>query len=158
MDSQEKVGDGGHDTTRSIGHILVVDDDQLIQVFLSEVLTREGYYVTCASDGEEAVGLLEKGHFDLIITDIVMPGGLNGLDVLRTARRIDPHYRVIVMTGYNYVETAERVMRLGAADFIPKPFNLTLITMTVARVLETKGDGTTPPLFDLPNRLPPLQD
>ena len=126
------------DQMENSGQILVVDDDQLILVFLSAVLAEEGYQVTCACDGRQAVELMRENRFDLVITDVAMPGDLNGLDVLRIAKQIDPQYRVIVMTGYDYVGAADRVLKLGAVDYLPKPFNLTLITLTVAKALEPK--------------------
>ena len=126
------------DQMENSGQILVVDDDQLILVFLSAVLAEEGYQVTCACDGRQAVELMRENRFDLVITDVTMPGDLNGLDVLRIAKQIDPQYRVIIMTGYDYVGAADRVLKLGAVDYLPKPFNLTLITLTVAKALEPK--------------------
>ena len=127
------------DQMNNSGQILVVDDDQLILVFLSAVLSEEGYQVTCACDGRQAVELMRENRFDLVITDVTMPGDLNGLDVLRIARQIDPQYRVIIMTGYDYVGAADHVInKLGAVDYLPKPFNLTLITLTVAKALESK--------------------
>ena len=126
------------DVEKHSGHILVVDDEESIQILLTELLYREGYEVTCASNGRHAVELIQRIAFDLIITDIAMPGRLNGIDVLRAAKSIDPEYQVIVITGFDYVETAARVLNLGAANYIPKPFNIDLIRMTVATALEMK--------------------
>lgn len=131
---------GGNSTERKVntpGHILVVDDEEIIRVLLTEILTEEGYQVTCAVDGRQAVDLLKANRYDLVITDMVMPG-LNGLEVLQAAFRIDPGYPVIMITGYPSVEMAVKLVNLGAADYITKPFNVDLIKVTVAKVLEMK--------------------
>ena len=121
--------------------ILVVDDDQSIQVLLTRMLSLGDYEVTCASNGKQAVDMISENQFDLIITDVVMPGDLNGIDVLRMARQVDPHYPVIVITGYVDTEATARAIELGADDFIPKPFNVSLILSAVATALERKRSG-----------------
>ena len=115
--------------------ILVVDDGVIIQTLLYEVLTEEGYEVTTANNGKEGIDLLEKSKFDLVITNIVMPV-LNGIEVLLAAKRIHMAYPVIVITGYHSVDSVVRLVNLGAADYIAKPFNIDLIRMTVAKVLQ----------------------
>ena len=127
----EGASDGNHP------RILVVDDDDLIQVLLTEVLTEESYRVTCASDGLQAVDLMGPGMYDLVITDLVLPG-LDGKGVLQKSKSADPETPVIVITGYASVETAEMLIDLGAADYIPKPFNIDLIKVTVAKVLRMR--------------------
>lgn len=117
--------------------ILVVDDEDIIRVLLTEILTEEGYEVITAPDGEHAVELLEKENFDLVISDMVMPG-MNGIEVLQAAFRINPDYQVVMITGYPSVDTAVRLVNLGAADYITKPFNVDLIKITVAKVMELK--------------------
>jgi diguanylate cyclase (GGDEF)-like protein len=114
---------------------LVVDDEEIVRSFLIDVLTDEGYQVTAVSTGEEAVKLISKREFDLIITDIKMPG-TDGMEVLRVAKTRDPNQNVIVMTGYASTETAVESMKLGAADYITKPFNLDQIKIVVAKTLE----------------------
>ena len=114
--------------------ILVVDDEDIIRVLLDEILTEEGYKVFQAEDGRQAVDMLEKESFDLIISDMVMPE-VGGIEVLQAAFRIDPHYPVIMITGYPSVETAVKLVSMGAADYITKPFNVDLIKVTVAKVL-----------------------
>ena len=112
--------------------MLVVDDDQSIQVLLTRMLALGHYDVACAANGRQAVEMIQEDRFDLIITDVVMPGDLNGIDVLRMAREVDPHYPVIVITGYLDTEDTARAIELGADDFIPKPFNASLILSAVA--------------------------
>ena len=128
------------------GRILVVDDEDIIRVLLTEILSEDGYEIVTAPDGREAIEILEHDHFDLIISDMVMPG-MNGIEVLQAAFRIDPHYQIIMITGFPSVETAVRLVNLGAADYITKPFNVDLIKVTVAKVLEMKkirGGGGAP--------------
>ena len=89
------------------------------------------------SDGGRAVELMGPGKFDLVITDLVMPG-LDGVEVLRTSKSLDMDTPVIVITAYPSVDTAERLIDLGAIDYIIKPFNLELIRITVAKVLKIR--------------------
>ena len=119
----------------SLARILVVDDEELIRDLLKMVLMDEGYTVVTAADGEEAIGRLEASPFDLVITDLVMPR-VNGVEVLRAAKRIDPNYPVMVITGYPSVETVTKLVRLGAGDYLTKPFNLDVVKVTVAKLLE----------------------
>ena len=115
--------------------ILVVDDEESIRDLLRLVLTEEGYWVITASGGEEAIEHLEAQRFDLVITDLVMPK-VNGVVVLRAAKRIDPNYPVMVITGYPSVETVTKLVRLGAGDYLTKPFNIDVVRVTVAKLLE----------------------
>ena len=114
--------------------ILVADDEVVIRALLTEVLTEEHHEVTTADDGKQAIDLLQRSRYDLVITDLVMPG-VNGIDVLMAAKRIDSRLPVLVITGYPSVNTAVRLVELGANDYITKPFNVDLIKVTVAKVL-----------------------
>ena len=133
--------------------ILVADDELLIQKFVSQVLVGDGYDVTCVSSGDEALELMERNSFDLIITDIVMPGTHNGLDVLAAAREGDADYKVIVITGYHTDQTVERVVELGATDYMLKPFDVVSLRSKVGLALN-KGPGGSPPAS--PSYLPGL--
>ena len=137
MSFQNKADSAPRNGQERKERILVVDDEIMIQTLLAEVLSEEGYEVTTAGDGKEAIELLEKQPFNLVITDIVMPV-LNGIEVLLAAKRIDIHYPVIVITGYHSVESVVRLVNLGAADYIAKPFNVDLIRLTVAKVLQMR--------------------
>ena len=110
--------------------ILVVNDEEVIRTLLREILMGEGYEVTTADDGEEAVVILEQQQFDLVMTDLVMPRA-NGVEVLQTSKR-----PVVIVTGYPSVETVVRLVRLGAADYLTKPFNVDVVRVTVAKLLE----------------------
>ncbi len=124
----------GQEESRA-ARILVVDDEESIRDLLKLVLTGEGYSVVTASGGEEAIGYLEAQRFDLVITDLVMPT-VNGVEVLRAAKRIAPNFPVIVITGYPSVETVTKLVRLGAGDYLTKPFNIDVVLVTVAKLLE----------------------
>ena len=135
--------------------LLVVDDEAIILTLLSEVLTEEGYQVTTAGNGQEAIDLLERQIFDLVITDIVMPV-VNGVEVLLAAKRIDIHYPVVVITGYYSVDSVVRLVNLGAADYIAKPFNVDLIRLTVAKVLQRRKVTDRPGVETVSGSLPAL--
>ncbi len=100
--------------------LLVVDDEPIIRNSLARDLTIAGLTVTTAADGEEAVAQMNSNTFDIVITDLVMPG-LNGLQVLETARQRNPMTIVIILTGNGVMESAIDALRLGADDFLQKP-------------------------------------
>ena len=131
-------GDDLMDTERV--RILVVDDEELIRALLSELFTAEGYEVTTAVDGEQALELLGTERFDLVLTDLIMPG-LDGVEVLLHAKRIDADRPVVVMTGHAPVDTVSRLTESGADDYITKPFDLEDVKEIVARLIEM-GRGT----------------
>ena len=93
--------------------LLVVDDERSMRELLSIVLRREGYDVTLADNGRTAIDRLERGRFDLLISDIKMPD-MTGVDVLRAAKRIDPDILGIMITAFASADTAIEAMRLGA--------------------------------------------
>jgi len=121
----------------NIPKILVVDDEDVLRQMLTDVLQEEGFDVEIARNGFEAIGKINKNHFDLIITDVMMPE-VDGIEVLKKAKEIDPDSDVIVMTGYASVETAVQSMRLGAVDYITKPFNIDHIKIIVNRSIDRR--------------------
>src|SRR6266581_5281234 len=114
--------------------ILVVDDEKAIQEILAFTLTAEGYEVATAGSGEEALTRVEEQDFDIILTDIVMPG-LDGLEVLERSRVLNPRAAVIVMTAYAALETAIAALRRGASDYLEKPFSVDLLKERVQGLL-----------------------
>jgi response regulator RpfG family c-di-GMP phosphodiesterase len=116
-------------------HILVVDDDAAIRQVLSESLGDLGYRSTVAADGREALARIGAHPCDLLISDIDMPG-LDGLALLREVRAAAPEVGVILLTGVCDLDTALRAMRMGASDYLTKPFRLEHVRITVERVLE----------------------
>ena len=104
-----------------IEKVLVVEDDPLMRAFIVEVLQRRRWEVVCTSKGSDALELLKKDNFDLVISDIKLPD-LSGIDVLREVKKINLKTLVILTTAYASVETAVEAMRLGAFNYLIKPF------------------------------------
>ncbi len=117
--------------------ILVVDDEEIMRSFLQDVLAGEGYQVDVAPTGEEAVNKASRKKYDLVITDIKMPG-IDGMGVLSQVKELSPTTEVVVMTGYASLESAVESMKKGAADYITKPFNIDQIRIVVAKTLERR--------------------
>ncbi len=108
------------DRSKTRGNILVAEDELAVRESLAEVLREEGYEVTAVADGTEAVRALEEREFDLVLSDIRMPGA-DGLEVLRRTREIAPQTLVLLMTAHATVETAVEAIRRGAQDYLLKP-------------------------------------
>jgi DNA-binding NtrC family response regulator len=118
-------------------HLLVVDDDPVTIDLLKEVLSKEGYEVSTALSGEEAITHGTDNFFDLIITDVRM-GKKDGMEVLRFFKKNAPDTTVIMITAFGSIETAIEAIREGAYDYISKPFKLEEIKFTVQRALERR--------------------
>jgi DNA-binding NtrC family response regulator len=115
--------------------ILIVDDEEGMRRMLGRVLGREGYETCVVGSGAEALLQVAADQFDLVITDIQMPE-MDGLALLRELQDYDPALPVVVITAYGTVESAVQALRLGAYDYITKPFETDEIKLTVAKVLE----------------------
>jgi len=118
-----------------MARILVVDDQELMRDSLATTLKREGHEVTACADAQTAVSRLTLGRFDLLISDLKMPK-TTGIELLGEARRLRPDMPVVLMTAYATVHTAVEAMKLGAYDYIQKPFDGDQIKMLVDRALE----------------------
>jgi len=116
--------------------ILVVEDDVVIRESISQLLQREGYLVDEASDGAQAVGLLNQRRFDLVISDFVMPR-MDGLKVVEQVHALSPQTPVIFLTGYLSRKSAEALLH-GMAEFIQKPVIFELLLAKVQRLLGPK--------------------
>ncbi|MBM4339638.1 MAG: sigma-54-dependent Fis family transcriptional regulator [Deltaproteobacteria bacterium] len=117
--------------------ILVVDDDLGMCQMLSEVLGEEGFSVSTTSESLEASKLLKREEFDVLITDLKMKG-LKGLDLLDEANRVAPLTPVIIITAFGTIESAIKAMKMGAYDYITKPFQMDELLLTVRKALETR--------------------
>ena len=113
--------------------ILVVDDQRNMRTTLAIMLRGAGYVVDEAADGEKGAELGAAGAYDLVITDLRM-GASSGIDVLRAVKKSFALTEVIVMTAYGTIESAVEAMRLGAHDYIQKPFDADAINLIVGRV------------------------
>jgi DNA-binding NtrC family response regulator len=116
-------------------HILAVDDDMVACHLLQEVLEKEGYRVSTATSGQEAIRLAREVPFDLAIVDIRMPD-VGGIDVLKALKRINAQMPVLMTTAYSSMHTAIEAIRQGAYDYLSKPCKIEELTLTVKRALE----------------------
>jgi len=119
------------------GRILVVDDERSMRELLTIVLRREGHRVFVAEHGDEAMAVLEREPIDVLISDIRMPG-MSGVDLLRAAKRHDPDIVGIMVTAFASTETAVEALRLGAYDYITKPFDVEALKAKVRNALERR--------------------
>ncbi len=117
--------------------ILVVDDELSMREILEFMLVKEGYEVSSAEGGRQAISMLEKSHFDLLLCDIKL-GDITGLDVLRASKKNSPETIVIMISAYATAETAVEAMNLGAYDYVPKPFDNEELKQTIANALDLK--------------------
>ncbi len=115
--------------------ILVIDDNDTIREGVTAVCERLGHQVAAAESGEEGVGLLAEGAFDLVLTDLKMEG-LDGLGVLRAAKAHDETLAVMIITAYATIQNAVEAIKLGAFDYIEKPFSTDTLRIKVSRALE----------------------
>ena len=118
--------------TNETAHILVVDDEAAIRYSVGKTLTRVGYQVSEAGSGEDALELIKEQRFDVVLTDIRMPGGLDGVELVRRIKDIDADIVVILMTAYPSLGTAVEALRLGAHDYLIKPSSSQDIRQSVA--------------------------
>jgi putative nucleotidyltransferase with HDIG domain len=117
--------------------ILVVDDEETIRDLLVEGLGGDGYKCTACPNAKEALAAFQKGAFDLVLSDIDMPG-ISGVQLLQDLKRLNPDMDVIMVTGVVDTETALGAIRMGAADYVTKPFNLDEVILIVERTLEKR--------------------
>jgi two-component system response regulator PilR (NtrC family) len=117
--------------------ILVVDDERSMRELLAIVLRREGYQVLLAENGRMAIEALEREPVDLLISDIKMPD-MSGVEVLRAAKRVDQDILGIMITAFASTDTAVEAMRLGACDYLSKPFDIDLLKMKVREKIENR--------------------
>ncbi|MBF8284957.1 MAG: hypothetical protein HW378_3872, partial [Anaerolineales bacterium] len=120
-----------------LGRLLIVDDEVELMTALREMLTRQGYEAVGFTSGEQALEALREGEFDLLLTDLMMPG-LDGIALLRAGLDIDPHLVGIIMTGQGTVQTAVEAMKTGAFDYVLKPFKLSAVLPILSRALDVR--------------------
>jgi DNA-binding NtrC family response regulator len=120
--------------------ILVIDDEAIVRISCERALGQEGYEVISAASGREGIDLLEKDTFGLVLLDLKMPD-IDGVEVLNTINRKWPDTRVIMITGYSTVEIAVQALRLGAYNFIEKPFTPDTLLTAVREAFNNSGGG-----------------
>ncbi len=114
--------------------ILVVDDEDALRTVLSGELVSEGYDVRTAADGDDAISNVQKETFDLVLLDIKMPR-MNGFEVLKFIKEKHPKTKVVMLTGFADLKNAIESKKLGAEDFVSKPYDLVDLLTTIERVL-----------------------
>lgn len=119
------------------GKILVVDDDSLIKDFLKESLSRQNHQVDLASSGDEALEKIRGTEYDIILSDIRMPK-MSGMELLKAAGRFSPDAKIMLMTAYGTIDNAVEAMKLGAFDYITKPFSADDIALKIKKALAYK--------------------
>lgn len=119
------------------GHILVVDDEKNIGSTLEGILTDEGYDVSNAVDGPQALEMIKEVPPDIILLDIWMPG-MDGIEVLKNIKEFQKDLEVVIMSGHGTIETAVRALKLGASDFIEKPLSLDILLSAINRAFKRK--------------------
>jgi len=118
-------------------NILIIEDSQSQREMLRDFLLKEGHLVTDAENGEKGIMMVQSGHFDLILLDYKMPG-MNGMEVLRQIKAINPEIDVVIITAYSTIETAVGAMKAGAIDYITKPIEFDELLFLVDRVAERR--------------------
>lgn len=117
--------------------VLVVDDEESIREFFEIMLKREGYEVSTAANGAEGLERLKKERFDLVISDLQMPE-MSGMDLLQAAKELDPELVIIMITAFGSTETAVEAMKLGAYDYLQKPFKIDEVKIIIRQALEKR--------------------
>src|SRR3972149_8292042 len=115
--------------------ILVVDDEEMIRDMLYDVLSQAGYTVKTAKDGSDAIAQIENDPFEIVITDLKMPG-MSGMELLQRVQKINTDICVLIITAYSTIESAVGAMKQGAYDYICKPFELEEMKVVVEKAVE----------------------
>lgn len=118
--------------------ILVVDDEESIREFLDIMLKKEGYEVSLAEDGQQALGVLKNKSFDMVISDLQMPN-LNGVELLREVKEQFPDILFMLITAFGTTESAVEAMKLGAYDYITKPFKIDEVRLNIKNALRAQN-------------------
>ena len=121
--------------------VLIIDDEPLMRLSLLDALKDEGYQVQEAANGEDGIHKARMSRYDLVITDLKMPGS-DGLQVVRACKEASPETEVIVITAHGSVDTAVQAMKLGAYDYVTKPFSMDELLLTVDRATKVQAFAT----------------
>ena len=119
--------------------VLLVDDERFARTVYSDYLRNAGYEVEVADGAESALAVLAQRRFDVLLTDVILPGAKDGLELLDAAKQLDPHVGVIVMTALDKVDPAVRAMKAGASDYLVKPVTPETLQLSVQRCLATRA-------------------
>ncbi|MFZ1987228.1 MAG: response regulator [Desulfatitalea sp.] len=118
--------------------VLVVDDDPVTRSLLTKRLSKDDYQVETAATGVEAVRMLTHAYYDVVLTDLMMPGGVDGIGVLETAKENNLKTEVILITAHGSIDNAIVAMRKGANDYLQKPINMDELILRLAKIQNLK--------------------
>jgi len=118
--------------------ILIVDDEQDMRDISSQILQIEGYEVHTAANADSAISKIQETEYDFTLIDLVLPGKMNGLDVIKTVRRKQPRIGIVAYSGFSGIDITEKVIRAGADNFITKPFKRRELIAVVKELSTTK--------------------
>lgn len=119
-------------------NILVVDDDPVTRSLLSTRLSKEEYQIDTAENGVEAIRMIAKQYYDVILTDLMMPGGVDGIGVLESAKENNFKTEVILITAHGSIDNAIVAMKKGAVDYLQKPINFDELFLRLAKIQNVK--------------------
>lgn len=114
--------------------ILVVDDDPVVRHLLEQRLKKERYQVDVAEDGYAAERMMRQRFYDVVLTDLMMPGEIGGIEVLEIAKEINNRTEVLLITAHSSVNTAVEAMKKGAADYLEKPINFDELFLRIDKI------------------------
>jgi len=137
MNREKMLADG---KSAHRGKVLIVDDESDIIHVLQEYLSGEGYKTLGCTSGSAVIHLIKKYHFDILVIDLMMPE-TKGIELLRSALKVDPQIIGIIITGNGTIETAVDAMKSGAFDYLLKPFDLKLLPPILARAMQVRALG-----------------
>lgn len=128
----------------AVRKVLVVDDDPVVAKSFERVLSGKGYAVITAADGEEALNKLRSENYDVVFTDIKMPG-MNGIEVAERVKASQPWLPVVIVTGYGSASNEARARELGVAGFLQKPLSPEMIENSAREAVQRAAEATLPP-------------
>ena len=120
--------------------ILLVDDDDGIRKSFSALLIKRGYKIDAKSSGMDALNCIKKSKYDILLTDLKMPN-MTGIELLKEARKIDPHLGVIIMTGYGEIASYLEAMDLGAVEYLNKPVNTVDLELIIRKLTSERSQS-----------------
>ncbi len=119
--------------------ILVTDDDPVVRKLLEHRLKKAGHHVTTVANGDQAATLLDSSSFDVIITDLKMPGKIDGLALLEISKKLHPECEVLLITAHSSIDSAVAAMRKGAVDYLEKPINIEELLLRIEKIATLKN-------------------
>lgn len=130
------------------GKLLFIDDEEIVLRSCRRIFAKEDFQIDTALSGEEGLAKAREGDYDVVVTDLKMPG-IGGMEVLRTLRKERPEIIVVIFTGYANVETAREALKNGAFDYIPKPFTPDEIKEVVRNAVQARAGNAEAKMIDL---------